>query len=36
MMLVPRLGAVRMSNVPFSFFTLAVMLENPNPSLLAA
>jgi hypothetical protein len=36
MMVVPRLGAVRISKVPFSFFTLAVMLENPNSSLLAA
>jgi hypothetical protein len=36
MILVPRLGPVRISKVPFSFFTLAVMLENPNPFLFAA
>ena len=35
-MLVPRPGAVRMSNDPFSFFTLARILTNPNPSLPSA
>src|SRR5215469_8766316 len=35
-MLVPRPGAVRMSNLPFSFFTLARMLAKPNPSLVSA
>jgi hypothetical protein len=35
-MLVPRPSAVRMSNEPFSFFTLARKLTNPNPSLVSA
>ena len=35
-MLVPRPGALRMSNEPFSFFTLARMFANPNPSLASA
>ena len=35
-MLVPRPGAVRTVNTPFSLFTLARMLTNPNPSLISA
>jgi len=34
-MLVPRPGAVRIFNDPFSFLTLARMFANPNPGLVS-